>query len=92
MRVLRLAALLPDDAKSASALADRWKLSNADRLRLEDLAGGREKIVCYLSIREVRKLLYRLGKQRFRDRVFCAGRKMPSRAMDSVARAAGHGR
>lgn len=67
--VLRLAALLPDDTKSASALADRWKLSNADRLRLEDLAGGREKIVSYLSIREVRKLLYRLGKQRFRDRV-----------------------
>ena len=68
--VLRLAALLPDDAAAARALADRWKLSNADRARLEDLAGGREKIVSYLSIREVRKLLYRLGKQRFRDRVF----------------------
>ncbi len=40
------------------------------RARLEDLAGGREKIVSYLSIREVRKLLYRLGNQRFRDRVF----------------------
>ncbi len=68
--LLRLAALLPDDAKAAGALADRWKLSNADRIRLEDLAGGREKIVSYLSIREVRKLLYRLGPQRFRDRVF----------------------
>ena len=56
--------------RAARALADRWKLSNADRVRLEDLAGGREKIVSYLSIREVRKLLYRLGKQRFRDRVF----------------------
>lgn len=67
--VLRLAALLPDDPKAASALSERWKLSNADRIRLEDLAGGREKIVSYLSIREVRKLLYRLGQQRFRDRV-----------------------
>ncbi len=67
--VLRLAALLPDDPKAASVLSYRWKLSNADRIRLEDLAGGREKIVSYLSIREVRKLLYRLGQQRFRDRV-----------------------
>jgi poly(A) polymerase len=67
--VLRLAALLPDDAVAARELAGRWMLSNADRERLEDLAGGREKIVSYLSIREVRKFLYRLGKQRFHDRV-----------------------
>ncbi len=67
--LLRLAALLPDDRAAASALCDRWKLSNADRMRLEDLAGAREKIVSYLSIREVRKLLYRLDTQRFRDRV-----------------------
>ena len=40
-----------------------------DRERLEDLAGGREKIVSYLSIREVRKLLYRIGVARFKDRV-----------------------
>ena len=68
--VLRLAALLPDDPVAARELGERWKLSNADRIRLEDLAGGREKIVSYLSIREVRKFLYRLGQQRFRDRVF----------------------
>lgn len=68
--VLRLAALLPDDPVAARELSERWRLSNADRIRLEDLAGGRERIVSYLSIREVRKFLYRLGKQRFRDRVF----------------------
>jgi poly(A) polymerase len=62
--VLRLAALSPD-----AALADRWKLSNVDRDRLDDLAGGKEKIVSYLSIKEVRKLLYLLGAQRFKDRV-----------------------
>jgi poly(A) polymerase len=67
--VSRLAALLPDDAALASAVADRLKLSNFDRARIEDLAAAREKIVSYLSIREVRKLLYRLGAQRFRDRV-----------------------
>jgi poly(A) polymerase len=66
--LLRLAALLPD-VESARAVAERFKLSNVDRVRLEDLAGGREKIVSYLSIREVRKLLYRLGTKRFRDRV-----------------------
>jgi poly(A) polymerase len=63
--VLRLAALSPD-----AALADRWKLSNIDRDRLDDLANDKAKIVSYLSIREVRKLLYQLGIARFKDRVF----------------------
>lgn len=68
--LLRLAALLPSDAGAGNGIADRVKLSNADRDRLIDLAGRKEKIVSYLSIREVRKLLYRLGNKRFRDRVF----------------------
>jgi poly(A) polymerase len=67
--LLRLAAMLPSDRVAAEAVADRLKLSNADRERLTDLAGAEEKIVSYLSIREVRKLLYALGSQRFRDRV-----------------------
>ncbi len=68
--VLRLAALLSDDVTQAQAIADRFKLSNADHARLEDLAGAKEKIVSYLSIREVRKLLYRIGVPQFKDRVF----------------------
>jgi poly(A) polymerase len=68
--VLRLAALLGKDPAQVQAIADRFKLSNADRARLEDLAGAKEKIVSYLSIREVRKLLYRIGAARFKDRVF----------------------
>lgn len=67
--LLRLSALLPPEAEIAHAIADRWKLSNADRERLIDLASTKEKIVSYLSIREVRRLLYRLGPQRFKDRV-----------------------
>jgi poly(A) polymerase len=67
--MLRLSALLPSDVEAVRSLADRLKLSNADRERLEDLAAAREKIVSYLSIREVRKLLYRLGRERFRDRI-----------------------
>ncbi len=67
--VLRLAALLPDDAQAAARIAGKLKLSNAGSERLEDLAGAREKIVSYLSIREVRKFLYRLGAGRFHARV-----------------------
>jgi poly(A) polymerase len=67
--VLRLAALL-NGQDAAITTAERFKLSNRDRARLEDLATPTEKIVSYLSIREVRKLLYRLGPERFRDRVF----------------------
>ena len=70
--ILRLAALLPDDFAQAGAAADRLKLSNPDRTRIVDLAGAREKIVSYLSIRDVRKVLYRLGQQRTRDRVLLA--------------------
>jgi poly(A) polymerase len=68
--LLRLAALLPHELAQAQAAADRFKLSNVQRVRLEDIAAAQEKIVSYLSIREVRKLLYRLGSARFKDRVF----------------------
>jgi len=68
--VLRLAALLPHDKTIANGVADRWKLANAGRERLAEIAGFHEKIVPYLSIREVRKLLYRLGAQPFKDRLF----------------------
>jgi poly(A) polymerase len=59
--ILRLAAL---------GAGETLKLSNAQSERLEDLAAAREKIVSYLSIRDVRRLLYRLGAKRFKDRVF----------------------
>jgi poly(A) polymerase len=68
--VLRLAALLA--AGAGSAVADRLKLSNADRARIEDLSDAREKIVPYLSVREVHRHLYRLDRPRFRDRVMLA--------------------
>jgi len=68
--MLRLAALLPSDAVAADAAAKKLRLSNADAQRLIDIAGAKEKIVSYLSIKEVRKLLYRIGIAPFRDRVF----------------------
>lgn len=68
--LLRLAAFLPSDDAIADDVAARWRLSNVDRDRLADIAGAREKIVSYLSIKEVRKLIYKLGNKRFHDRVF----------------------
>jgi poly(A) polymerase len=68
--LLRLAALLPHDARIAATVADRWKLSNAARERLADIAGADEKIAPSFSIREARKLLYLLGARPFKDRVF----------------------
>ncbi|HWA90430.1 MAG TPA: CCA tRNA nucleotidyltransferase [Rhizomicrobium sp.] len=59
--VLRLAAL---------GGGQTLKLSNAQKDRLDDLADADEKIVSYLSIKEVRRLLYKLGPSRFKDRVF----------------------
>jgi poly(A) polymerase len=68
--LLRLSAFLPNDGAIADGIAARWRLSNADRDRIVDIVGAREKIVSYLSIKEVRRLLYKLGTPRFKDRVF----------------------
>ncbi|HVW74029.1 MAG TPA: CCA tRNA nucleotidyltransferase [Rhizomicrobium sp.] len=65
--VLRLASLL-DGADTAHATSDRLKLSNADRVRLEQALSG-EKITAGLSAPDARRLLYRIGPARFRDKV-----------------------
>ena len=67
--ILRLAALI-GDAEAAEAVKERFRLSNANAARLVDVAGAQEKLVSYMSIKELRRLLYRLGVARFRDRVF----------------------
>jgi poly(A) polymerase len=66
--VLRLAALLPDGSEAAHAVADALKLSNADRLRLEEALSG-EPVPHQLSAAEARRLLYRIGAGRLRDKV-----------------------
>lgn len=77
--VLRLAALLPsaNALDFAQKLADRWKLSNVQRDRLFDLAGASEKLVPYLPVRELHKLIYRLGAQRIKDRLMLAWAEKP---------------
>ena len=77
--VLRLAALLPDDSDNAHAVADALKLSNADRTRLEQALSS-ERIVAQLSAKEARRLLYRIGVVRFRDKVMLAWAAAPRAA------------
>jgi poly(A) polymerase len=67
----RVAAALPD-AESAKAMARRLKLSNEERDRLVAALGGDVKITSYMSLREMRRAIYKLGNNAFRDRVMLA--------------------
>lgn len=66
---LRLASLLPDDAKIAQDTAERLRLSNALKDRLVAAVGREPRIVSWMSPRETRRAVYRLGGRTFGDRV-----------------------
>ena len=66
---LRLAALIPDDAKVARDLVERLRLSNATKDRLIAAAGKEPRIVSWMSPREARRAVYRLGVRTFQDRI-----------------------
>lgn len=66
---LRLASLLPDDAKVAQDTAERLRLSNSLKDRLIAAAGREPRIVSWMSPRETRRAVYRLGVRTFTDRV-----------------------
>jgi poly(A) polymerase len=70
--VLRLAALLPNDAAAAFAAADRLRLSNAQKARLVGAATPDPAIVSWMSPKAVRQGVYRLGADAFRDKVMLA--------------------
>ncbi|WP_421863478.1 CCA tRNA nucleotidyltransferase [Parvibaculum sp.] len=67
--ILRLGTMLDLDEAGVAALAGRLRLSNKDRDRLSAMLTDQTKIVCYLSMREVRRALYLMGRQLFKDRV-----------------------
>ncbi len=67
--VLRLAAMLDLDEAGVAALAERLRLSNKDRERIARVLTDKTKIVSYLSMREVRRALYVMGPELFKDRV-----------------------
>lgn len=66
--VLRLAALLPDDEVGAVQFAERLRLSNAERDRIAAALAPTPEMKSWMSPREIRRMLYRLGPQVFRDR------------------------
>lgn len=69
---LRLAALLPDDPAVGAQVAEALRLSNAQRDRLVAALGSDPRIVSWMSPREVRRAVYRLGTDVFCDRVLLA--------------------
>jgi poly(A) polymerase len=66
--VLRLAALLPDDQLGAVQFAERLRLANADRDRIAAALAPSPAFKSWMSPREIRRAVYRLGAQPFRDR------------------------
>jgi poly(A) polymerase len=84
--ILRLAALLPNDPvnETAHAAADALKLSNADRARLEQALSG-EKIPSQLAARDARRMLYRIGVARFKDKVLLQWAGAPKNAQGGGA-------
>ena len=65
----RLAAGLKVDAAGADAIADRLRLSNADRGRLHELVAVDHRLDRDMSKATRRAALYRLGADAWRDRV-----------------------
>jgi len=63
----RIAALLADE-ESARALCRRMKASNDERARLVAAVGKTPRVVSYMSMRELRRALYALGRETFDDR------------------------
>jgi poly(A) polymerase len=66
---LRLAALLPGDPEAAGAAAQRLRLSNAQRERLEAAVPSDPAIGPEMTPAEARRRLYVLGARAFEDRL-----------------------
>jgi poly(A) polymerase len=67
--VLRLGALIAPDPAGVERVAERWRLSNADRDRLHAVAAPEPVLRPDLPARALRLCLYRLGAVRWEDRV-----------------------
>lgn len=70
--LMRLAALLPADPAAGEAAAQALRLSNAQRDRLTAALGTSPRMVSWMSPREARRAVYRLGAQAFCDRAVLA--------------------
>jgi poly(A) polymerase len=66
---LRLAALLPDDQNAVRGAARRLRLSNALRDRLIATCSDDLRLTSFMSPREMRRAIYRLGAETFKNRI-----------------------
>jgi len=71
--VRRLAALVSVDREGAVRLAERLRLSNAMRARLEAIAAPNWPIDLGGSDRRQRRAIYRLGHELYRDLIMLSG-------------------
>ena len=70
--LLRFAALLPNDPAVGLATATRLRLSNAQRDRIEAALGTEPALTSWMSPRETRRAVWRLGADAFADRAMLA--------------------
>lgn len=66
--VLRLGAFANLDETGVVALGDRLRFSNETKSRLNAMAAEGPKVFSYMSALELRRALYRLGKEAFVDK------------------------
>jgi len=76
---LRLSAFLPDNPEAVAAVAERLRLSNAQRDRLVMAAEAEPPVGLDMTPREARAAIYRIGARAFDDRVKRAWAAQPDR-------------
>jgi len=76
-------ALAVSVAEDAERLRDRLRLTNAEHERLVSMADAWWRISAAWGEPEARVLLYRLGPERFTDRVLLAWTRAPETAADA---------
>jgi poly(A) polymerase len=84
--VRRLGALGVFVAEDAGRLREKLRLFNSEYDRLVSMAGGWSAVSSSLDERIMRALLYRLGPDRYRDRVLLAWSRAPGGAGDPAWR------
>jgi poly(A) polymerase len=85
--VRRLGALTVSVIEDAERLRERLRLANAEQERLVSMADAWWRISSAWDEREGRVLLYRVGPERFTDRVLIAWTRAPEGAADAGWRA-----
>jgi poly(A) polymerase len=81
--IRRLGALSVSVVEDAERLRERLRLANAEFERLESMADGWWRISWEMGERGGRALLYRIGPERFVDRVLVAWTRSPQGAADN---------